>query len=149
MLSYAVAYWEKQWRGMGNGGSGPRPPLRLHPVLPIVLYTGATPWGSNRTLAEMLGEPAAFHAFAPSWQPLFWNLSERTPQALLDSGGQWLQLLAVMRAAGEERADFQAVYAAALRAAGGVRTGPGRWEELFRAVMAWAQRGGPPRNATP
>lgn len=81
MLFYAVAFWEKQW-GAWEKAARPKPPLRLYPVLPIVLYTGSVPWGSNRTLAEMLSEPAAFHAFAPSWQPLFWNLSERTPQAL-------------------------------------------------------------------
>ena len=108
MLFYAVAYWERQWKEWEKTAR-PRPPLRLHPVLPIVLYTGATPWGSNRTLAEMLGQPAAFHAFAPSWQPLFWNLSERTAKSLVDDGEQWLQLLALMRATGEEAADFRVV----------------------------------------
>ncbi len=139
MLFYAVAFWEKQW-GAWEKAARPKPPLRLYPVLPIVLYTGSVPWGSNRTLAEMLSEPAAFHAFAPSWQPLFWNLSERTPQALLDSGAQWLQLLAVMRAIGEEAPDFHSVCAEAWR-----RMRPEseqdleRWEELYRAVMSWAQ----------
>ena len=100
--------------GMGED-SAAETALELHPVLPIVLYTGATPWGSNRTLAELLGQPAAFHAFAPSWQPLFWNLSERTAQSLVDDGEQWLQLLAVMRATGEEAADFRVVCAEAWR----------------------------------
>ena len=60
-------------------------------MLPLVLYTGTTPWGSNRTLADLLGEPAAFHAFAPSWQPLFWNLADQTAEGLLASGEEWLQ----------------------------------------------------------
>ena len=138
MLFYAVSYWERQW-AVWEKTARPKPPLRLHPVLPIVLYTGATPWGSNRALADLLGEPAVFHAFAPAWQPLFWNLSERTPQALLDSGAQWLQMLAVMRAGGDAPADFGAVFAEAYR-----RIQPAseqdlqRWEELVNAIMTWA-----------
>ena len=137
MLFYAVAYWERQWAAWEKTDR-PRPPLRLRPILPIVLYTGEMPWGSNRTVADLLGEPAAFHAFAPTWRPLFWNLSERTPRALLDSGEQWLQLLAVMRAIGADLADFEAVSAEALR-----RIRPAseqdeqRWEELVRAVIYW------------
>jgi Putative transposase, YhgA-like len=139
MLFYAVAYWEMQWRKWEEL-KPPKPPLRLHPVLPIVLYTGAAPWGSNRTLADLLGEPTAFHAFAPTWQPLFWNLSDRTPQSLLDSGAQWLQMLAVLRATGVESAEFEAVYAEMIR-----QVQPEseqdipRWEALVRAVITWGQ----------
>src|SRR5947209_16106842 len=114
LLYFAVTYWDRQWR-QWEQQPRPRPPLRLNPVLPLVLYTGTTPWGSNRTLADLLGEPAAFHAFAPAWQPLFWNLADQTPEALLRSGAGWLQLMAVMRA---ERADaeaFLAVFAEAVR----------------------------------
>ncbi len=139
MLHCAVSYWERQW-GAWEGQGRPRPPLRLQPALPIVLYTGATPWGSNRALADLLGEPTAFHAFAPTWRPLFWNLSERTPRALLDSGEAWLQLMAVMRAAGAEPGEFQAVYAEALRRLQAVfEQDPVRWEELANAVMTWGQ----------
>ena len=139
MLFYAVSYWERQWTEWEKQ-KRPKPPLRLHPVLPIMLYTGAAPWGSNRTLADLLGEPAAFHAFAPAWRPLFWNLSERTPRALLDTGAEWLQMLAVMRAGGEAPAGFQAVYAEFLQ---GMRAlslqDLARWEELMNAVITWAQ----------
>jgi hypothetical protein len=65
--------------------------LRLHPVLPIVLYTGPRPWNSSRTVTDMLGEPEAFHAFAPVWEPIFWNLADRTTEDLLNSGADWLR----------------------------------------------------------
>jgi hypothetical protein len=139
MLFYAVAYWEVQWKKWEEL-KPPKLPLRLHPVLPIVLYTGAASWGSNRNLADLLGEPAAFHAFAPTWQPLFWNLSERTPQALLDSGEQWLQMLAVMRATGVESAEFKLVFAEALkRMPIGSEQEMERWEALVRAIITWGQ----------
>jgi hypothetical protein len=93
LLLFAVLYWNRQWKEWQESPT-PRPPLKLRPVLPIVLYTGAIPWGSNRTIVDLLGEPTAFHAFAPAWQPLFWNLADRTPKALLKTGRQWLQTLA-------------------------------------------------------
>src|SRR5262249_11963518 len=114
MLYFAVVYWERQWH-QWEQQRPPRSTLRLNPVLPIVLYTGPRPWGSNRTLAELLGEPTAFHAFAPAWQPLFWNLADQTPEALLQSGQEWLQTLAVIRAEDEEPAAFKTVFVDALR----------------------------------
>src|SRR5439155_7730150 len=65
----AALFWDRQWQEW-TALPEPRPPLRLTPVLPIVLYTGGTPWGSNRQLTDLLAEPAAFHTFAPRWQPL-------------------------------------------------------------------------------
>ena len=43
LLFFAVLYWDKQWREWQQLAT-PRPRLRLRPVLPIVLYTGAVPW---------------------------------------------------------------------------------------------------------
>jgi hypothetical protein len=94
---------------------GPRPALRLHPVLPLVLYTGTVPWGSNTKLEDQLDEPKSFHGFAPRWQPIFWNLADRTPEALLTSGSGWLQMMVVIRAQAEERLIFQRVFAEATR----------------------------------
>src|SRR5436309_14718460 len=37
LLYFAVAYWDKQWRHW-ESLARPRPALRLHPVLPLVLY---------------------------------------------------------------------------------------------------------------
>ena len=108
-------------------------------MLPLVLYTGATPWGSNRTLADLLGEPAAFHVFAPSWQPLFWNLADQTAEGLLASGEEWLQALAVIRAQGEEAATFEAVYTEAVRRLQALHGRDHvRWYDLMRIVLTWA-----------
>ncbi|MCI0463288.1 MAG: hypothetical protein L0Z62_40595 [Gemmataceae bacterium] len=42
----------------------------------------------------------------PLYQPLFWDLAEQSPEALLASAAEWLQTLAVIRAEGEEREEF-------------------------------------------
>ncbi len=136
-LYFAVVYWDKQWRRW-EALPRPKPPLRLTPVLPIVLYTDSRPWGSNRTLAELLDEPAAFHAFAPVWQPLFWNLADQTPEELINTGEEWLQTLALIRAQREDAASFEGVLRAAvqriLNLAGRDHT---RWYDLIRIVLSW------------
>jgi hypothetical protein len=137
-LIVAVGYWNNQWQEWMQLDR-PRPPLRLRPVLPIVLYTGATRWGSNRTLADLLGEPEALHAFAPVWRPLFWNLADQTPQALLQSGEGWLQTLAVIQTERRDAAEFLAVVAEASRGLSGVEgSDVVRWWELVQVVLAYA-----------
>jgi hypothetical protein len=138
LLVYVTLYWERLWK-VWEQATVPRPQPRLPPVLPIVLHKGSRPWSGNRTLADLLAEPTSFHPFAPVWQPLFWNLAEQTPQGLLASAGEWLQVLAVVRAEGESAAEFQAVFSEAIRHLeslyGSDRV---RWYDLLRIVLTWA-----------
>ena len=137
-LLYAVWYWERQFKAW-TAIEGERPPLRLTPILPIVLYTAPRPWGSARTLAEMLDEPEAFHAFAPKWEPIFWELSERSVDELLDSKEAFLQLLAIVRAEGEDADEFERVYAESLRHLEQVHgTNRVRWYDLLRVALSWS-----------
>src|SRR5271167_3088766 len=54
LLYFVVLYWERQWR-QWEQRPAPKGALRLSPVLPLVLYTGAGSWDNNRTLRDMLG----------------------------------------------------------------------------------------------
>lgn len=138
LLCFAVLYWEKQWRTWEQSPR-PREPLRLNPVLPLVLYTGATPWGSNRTLLDLMGEPQAFHAFCPTWQPLFWNLADTTPEGLLASGQEWLQMMAVLRAERTGTESFERVYNEAVQRLSAMPDDEQvRWHELMRILVTWA-----------
>jgi len=74
LLYFVVLYWERQWRAWEQAAA-PKPPLRLSPVLPLVLHTGPGPWQKTVRLHDLLGEPAEFHGFVPQWAPLFWELS--------------------------------------------------------------------------
>jgi hypothetical protein len=138
LLYFAVLYWEKQWKAWERLPR-PRPPLCLNPVLPVVLYTGESPWGSHRTLIDLLGEPEVFHTFAPAWQPLFWNLADRTPEGLLNSGREWLQALAVLRARGLDTAGFENVFTQALHNLNTLRDRDHvNWYDLLRIVLTYA-----------
>jgi hypothetical protein len=138
LLYAVVCYWDRQWRDW-EALPRPRPTLRLRPVLPLVLYTGAKPWGSTKTLKDLLGEPTAFHAFAPTWAPLFWNLADRTPQQLLHSGAEWLETVAVIQTEGGERDVFRAVCCEALQRLEELQSrAPIRWWGLFQIIMTYA-----------
>jgi hypothetical protein len=138
LLYFAVQYWDRQWRDWEKLRA-PRPPLRLRPVLPLVLFTATRPWGSNRTLVDLLGEPTAFHPFAPAWQPLFWNLADRNPDALLASGKEWLQVMAVLRAQEGPGETFETVFREALsRLQSLYGRDHVRWYDLLRIVLSWA-----------
>ncbi len=139
-LWYAVLYWERQWRAWTDGHKRGEP-LRLNPVLPIVLHTGSEPWAAPRALRELMAGPTELHAHLPDWRPLFFDLAERTPESLLQAVGHWLPALAVVRAEGAEREEFQAVLAEVLRRLAPLHESEGlRWHELLHFVLSWGLR---------
>jgi hypothetical protein len=137
-LLYAVLYWEQQWKTWEEGH--PRgEPLRLTPVLPVVFHTGPGEWHTNRTLADLIAAPKAFEMHIPSWQPLFWDLSEHTVEELQEAAGAWMRALAVVRAEREGSGSFRAVFAAVLRGLEPLaRRENVRWHDLVRFVLSWA-----------
>jgi hypothetical protein len=139
LLLFIALYWERQWRAWEQHAA-PKPAQRLSPVLPLVLYTGAGPWQNNRSLHDLLGEPAEFHGFVPQWAPLFWELSEHDAEELLDSGDAWQQTLAVLRAQAADRETFEHVYVSAMRQLEPLAAKDHvRWSELTRIILSWGQ----------
>jgi hypothetical protein len=149
LLYFVVLYWERRWREWVSR-PGPKDPLRLSPVLPLVLYTGEGTWENNRTLHDLLDEPAEFHGFVPEWGPLFWELGGHRAEDLLASGDAWQQALAVLRAQGEAQPEFERVYVEALRRLEGLADqDPVRWYDLLRIILSWglSRRGPEERQA--
>jgi hypothetical protein len=137
LLYFVVTYWDQQWRAWEETPA-PKPPFRLNPVLPVVVYTGDTAWGSSRTLAGLLGEPQAFHVYAPAWRPLFWSLAEQAPEDLLASNNAWLQLMAVLRVEGADAATFREVFTRALHQVKKIKGAEQiRWHEVMRILLTW------------
>jgi hypothetical protein len=137
LLYFVVLYWERQWRAWEQRAA-PKPPLRLSPVLPLVLYTGQGPWENNRTLHDLLGEPAEFHGFVPQWGPLFWQLADQNADVLLAGGDAWQETLAVLRAQSTEASAFERVYTEAIRRLEGLADQDHvRWYDLMRIILSW------------
>jgi hypothetical protein len=73
------------------------------------------------------------------WRPLFWNLADQTPEALLQSGEGWLQMLAVIQTERRDPAEFLAVVTEASQGMSGVEgSDVVRWWELVQIVLAYA-----------
>jgi hypothetical protein len=138
VLLYTVLFWEregKEWEALDT----PRPPFQLTPVVPLVFHTGGRPWNTHRTVKDLLAEPESLRALAPQCQPLFWDLAEQDPEALLASAAEWLQTLAVLRAAGAEREEFLRVMRQVVEQLNGLAERDAlRWQGLLRFILAWA-----------
>jgi hypothetical protein len=141
ILVYAALYWERQWKGWE--AERPRSAgFRLSPIVPIIFHSGSPPWRTHRVLADLIGGPEELRAFAPQWEPLFWDLAEEDTPALLASASEWLVALAVVREEGEkDAAAFHAVFMAVLERLQRLsETDPVRWHGLIWFVLSWALR---------
>jgi hypothetical protein len=146
LLLYAVLYWERQWQIWATGHAQ-REPLRLSPVVPIVFHTGPDPWRRRSGLADLFEAPEALRPFIPQWPLLYWDITDHSPQELLDSVRQWFQALAVVRAEAAEPEGFPAVLAEALRRLETLsQSDPVRWKELLWFLLSWALRRRPPNE---
>jgi hypothetical protein len=146
MLVYAVLYWEQEWKAWQD--AHPRgEPLRLTPVLPVVLHTGQEPWDTSRSLTDLFDVPAVLKAWLPSWAMPLWDLAEHSADELLRTDEAFWQALAVARAERADPGDFLHVLAEAMRRMEPLGTSrPVYWHELLRLVLYWALYRRPPRE---
>ena len=137
MLIYAVFYWERQLRDWEAKGKG-KGKLRLTPILPIVLSSSGKPWGTTKKFVELLDEPTAFHAFAPDWNPIFWELGTETTEKLLASGDPFVNLMSLVLSEGESSEKLTEIYAKVLEKLDAIPDAEsGRWRELFEFAVKW------------
>jgi hypothetical protein len=138
LLLYAVLHWEQEWRAH-EARHERGEPLRLTPVLPVVLHTGLDAWDTSRRLADLFDVPEELHAWLPEWQMPLWDLPGHTAEELLGSNEPWWQALAVARAEREPPAEFQRVLQEALRRLEPVGLSEEvYWHQLLRLVLYWA-----------
>jgi len=138
MLVYAVFFWEQEWKSWAEGHKRGEP-LRLTPILPVVLYTGPKPWDTSRSLADLFDVPEPLQPWLPSWPMPLWDLQEHPADELLGSDDPFWQVLAVARAEKAPIDEFLATLRQAL-----VRLEPlgtqarVRWDQLLWMVLHWA-----------
>lgn len=137
VLTYAVLFWERQWREWERAHDYAKP-LRLTPVVPIVFHTGQRPWNVARSIAELFDGPEELRVFAPQWATAFWELGLDEPADLLNSGEAFAQVMAVVRAERAEEGAFAEVVAQALGRLGGLAgRDPVYWQQLARLMLYW------------
>ncbi len=145
-LVYAVSYWEREWKEWEDRHDF-RTPLVLTPVLPIVFYTGNTPWNASRQLVDLFPDLPELRAFVPQWPMLFWDLSAQDPNVLLSSASAWLQALAVVRTEEEELATFEAAFQRVCEGLDRLQSNEKmRALDLLWFVLSWVLRRRPSRD---
>jgi hypothetical protein len=78
---YMGQLWDSQRRAWRDAN---RPPeqRRLHAIIPLILYTGSTPWSAPIGLANLMDLPVELEPFTPGWETLLLNLHETPPETL-------------------------------------------------------------------
>ncbi len=138
MLVYAVFFWEQEWKRWEEG-HGRGAPLRLTPILPIVLHTGQEPWDTSRSLADLFDVPQELQAWLPRWAMPLWDLPEHPAEQLLKSDDPFWQVLAVARAGQAPTEEFLATLRQALAHLEPLGTQARvRWDQLLRMVLHWS-----------
>jgi predicted transposase YdaD len=133
VLDYLVQIWKAQLRDRRRRAV----PVRLQPVLPVVLYTGLARWDDLGRLVDVIEGGELFGEVTPDYRPLFLSLPALPRAALESSGGAlgWvLELVQQRRARPQEFRDLLR------RVVAHLETMPAadrlRWLELLSYVQA-------------
>src|ERR1041385_3731009 len=102
LLSYMVQLWQTQVRGFQDQRLAPSK-WKLHPVIPLVLYTGRRRWTHPLSLQAIMDVPDELQAFLPHWDTLFLNLHQTPPDALIGLGEAVTLALRALQAADESK----------------------------------------------
>ena len=149
MLIYAALFWDQEWKEYEKGHP-PGEGLTFSAVIPVVFHTGPILWNTARTVGELFGGPEELQSFAPLWPITFWDLAARTPEALLDEGGPFAQMLAVVRVEKEDYERFREVFVEAMRRLESVADDDTmRWHVFLRFLMGWVIQRRPRKDHDP
>lgn len=106
LLLYMAALWETQRREYLRQKT-PVSQWRLHPIVPIVFYTGGRRWQPDLSVAALMDLPALLMEFTPRFRALYLPLKQTPPQSLTARGHPFGWVLKVMRAEDAPPADME------------------------------------------
>ena len=112
VLFYMMLIWDAQ-RRRWDQDKVPKKQRRLHPILPIVFYTGERQWQTPLTLETVMDIPDALRRFLPTYDTLFLSVKETEESALQQTGHPLGWLLTVLQ---KENASKTAISRALIRA---------------------------------
>src|SRR5258706_14241433 len=82
LLSYMVELWQSQIREYKIGKVAASK-WRLHPIVPIGVYTGKRKWKSPINMSALMELPDLLEKYVPAFETLFLNLQEPKPEDLM------------------------------------------------------------------
>ena len=105
VLFYMTQIWDTQRREW-ESNNVPKSEWRLHPILPIVFYTGSQQWQTPLSLTSLMDIPEVLSRFVPTYDTLFLSVKETEASDLTKTGHPLGWLLSVLQ---QEHADVDAI----------------------------------------
>ena len=96
MLYYMMLVWDSQRREWQQNKT-PKSQRKLHPILPIVFYTGERRWQTPLSFDPIMDMPEALSRFVPKFDCLFLNLKETDAETLTKHGSIFGWLLKALQ----------------------------------------------------
>ena len=128
LLSYMMEIWQEQWRESQG---------RLHPILPILFYTGEGQWTSPVSLATIMDVPEVLMRFVPKFDTLFLGVKAADSASLTRSGHPLGWLLSVLQ---KEHADKSEISEALVAAVSELsRLDASRFSQVRQALLYFVQ----------
>jgi Putative transposase, YhgA-like len=140
---YMGQLWDSQRRRWQDANL-PAEQRRLHPIIPLVFYTGTAPWSAPIGLANLMDLPGELGRFVPRWETLFLNLHDTPPETLTQFTTAVGWALRVLQAEKAPLAEMQRVLAEALAGLEGLSEEQvGQWLRVawYLALLVLHRRG--------
>jgi predicted transposase YdaD len=129
IFKYQVREWSKTHRSLAR--------IRLHPVLPVVFYTGTQHWDSVGRLVDLVEMGEAFEPATPAMEPLFINLPVIDPEILEEKGGFFGWVLRLIQQRKSRPREFRRLLNRAIQHLENMpQAERRRWLELLSYIMA-------------
>jgi hypothetical protein len=129
IFKYQVREWSKTHRTLAR--------IRLHPVLPVVFYTGTQRWDSVGRLVDLIEVGERFQSATPAMEPLFINLPVIAGETLEAQGGFFGWVLRLIQQRKSRPREFQRLLNRVVQHLESMpSTERLRWLELLSYVMA-------------
>jgi hypothetical protein len=143
---YMGQLWDSQRRAWQDA-KVPTDQRRLHPVIPLILYTGAAQWNMPIGLGNLMDLPIELEPFTPRWETLFLNLHAAPPGTLTRFATAVGWALRVLQAERAPRAEMERVLGEAMSGLEGLeglaKEQSGQWLRVawFLVLFAFHRRG--------
>ena len=135
LLNYMDLVWERH-RSIWNRRKTPKAERKFPPILPIIFYTGDTPWKTPVDFADLVDLPEALKSFVPRFEILFFGVKQIATEALTEKDHPFGWLLALLQ---KENADANETRAVLSEAVSHLRslqeTDPTQWKEVLSYIL--------------
>lgn len=127
--------WERH-RNLWNRRKTPKAERKFPPILPIILYTGDTPWKTPIDFADLVDLPEELKSFVPRFDILFFGVKQIATEALTEKDHPFGWLLALLQKENADENETRAILSEAVSHLRSLQeTDPTQWKEVLSYIL--------------